>query len=67
MVKMIKEGKKQVMCPHCCSILEYDCIEDPFCDDIRYNDKLRTSIYSWYINCPKCEHKIKVEERYVKG
>ena len=67
MVKMIKEGKKQVICPHCCSTLEYDCIEDPFCDDIKYDTKLRASIYSWYINCPKCEYKIKVEERHSKG
>lgn len=63
MVKMLKqETLKQVRCCHCLSVLEYDYIEDLFCDDIRYDSSLKSSIYSWYINCPKCGHKIKVKE-----
>jgi DNA-directed RNA polymerase subunit RPC12/RpoP len=68
MIKIIKDNTlKQVMCPRCTSLLEYDGIKDPFCDDIRYDSTLKSSIYSWYINCPKCGHRIKVEERQSRG
>ena len=64
MIKVLKDRTiKQVTCPRCRSILEYDFIHDPFCDDIRYDKKKGVSIYSWYINCPKCNQKIKVDER----
>lgn len=64
MIKVVKDNTtKQAVCSRCISVLEYDSIKDPFCDDIQYNEKLKASIYSWYINCPKCGQKIKVEER----
>ena len=67
MVKIIKDGGlRQTICSHCISLLEYDHIKDPFCDDIRYDDKRKVSIYSWYIKCPKCGSRIKVEERPSK-
>lgn len=68
MIKVVKEGMlKRVTCSHCNSLLEYDGIQDPFCDDIRYDVNLKTSIYSWYIECPVCSWRIKVEERYSRG
>ena len=63
MVKLIEDNSnKQVVCSHCKSLIEYNCVEDPFCDDIRYDEKKRVSVYSWYIRCPKCNTRIKVKE-----
>ena len=65
MVKVIQDNTtRRVVCSKCKSQLEYDCIQDPFCDDIKYNQGLRASVYSWYIRCPRCFHRIKVDERY---
>ena len=69
MIKILKQGNtlRQVGCWHCFSMLKYDCIQDTFCDDIKYNEKLKCSVYSWYIKCPKCGCRIKVEERPTRG
>lgn len=63
MIKVIRKGDlRRITCCGCNSYLEYDAIQDTFCDDIRYDSKLRKSIYSWYIHCPECHYKIKVKE-----
>lgn len=68
MVKVIKTGVlRQITCSHCASLLEYDGIQDPFCDDIRYDSELKTSIYYWYIKCPECGSRVLIEERHTKG
>lgn len=65
MIKLVKDNSiRHVICPKCRSEIEYDCVQDPFCDDIKYNQGLKASVYSWYIRCPKCGHRIKVDERY---
>ena len=67
MVKLIQDNSvKRTFCSKCCSEIEYDSIQDPFCDDIRYNERLKASVYHWYIKCPKCFTRIKVEERVSK-
>ena len=71
MIKILRQEKppqvlREVMCHHCFSVLEYDTKDDLFCDDIKYNEKLKCSVYSWYIKCPKCGCRIKVEERCSK-
>ena len=67
MIRIIKNNRlRQTICSRCFSKLEYDHINDSYCDDIQYNSKLKTSVYSWYINCPQCGHKLKVEEKYSK-
>ena len=64
MVTVIKEAPlKKITCPHCQSLLEYDSVQDSFCDDIRFDEKKKASIYHWYIRCPKCWFKVLVEKR----
>lgn len=64
MVTLIKDNsKRRTWCAKCHSEIEYDSVQDPFCDDIKYNQRLKASVYSWYIRCPKCCHRIKVDER----
>lgn len=63
MIKVIRKGDlRRITCYRCNSYLEYDAIDDTFCDSIRYDSELRASIYSWYIRCPVCYSKIKVKE-----
>ena len=67
MVTCVKDNTiRRTICSKCRSVLEYHCKNDPFCDDIQYNEKLHASIYSWYIKCPQCQAKIKIEERASK-
>jgi ssDNA-binding Zn-finger/Zn-ribbon topoisomerase 1 len=58
--------KKQTTCSNCFSIIWYDVVNDPICDDIRYDSKLKVGIYSWHICCPQCHKRIKVIEKYSK-
>lgn len=68
MIKVIRKGMlRRITCSRCNSLLEYDEIMDPYCNDIRYDSNLKASVYTWYINCPECNHKIMVEERVSGG
>ena len=67
MIEIIRVGQlKRVTCPHCASLLQYNATQDPFCDDIRYNEKLRVSVYHWYIKCPQCGGRVKVDEKHSR-